>query len=138
MRKRRVIAAMLFASCLGGCASPIDPALVKQRQIQLQRMQTRVFDAGDDKAVARGVIATLQDLNFIIVKTDTERGTISAKKYGDYPIEITVTIQTLPEKQISVHGDARYDSKTIDDPATYQEFFSSLQKSLFLSARAVD
>jgi len=137
MTMTRAIAAILFASFFGGCSPPIDPALVKQHQILLQKMQTRVFDTNDKNAVARGIISTLQDLNFIIAKADTARGTISARKFGDYPIEMTVTIQPLPTTQISVHGEARYNSKIIENPATYQEFFSSLQKSL-LTVRAVD
>lgn len=139
MTNVRAIAAILVSALLaGGCTAPLDPALVRQHQIQLQRMQTRIFDTNDKMAIARGVISALQDLNFIIAEADTARGTFSAKKFGDYPIEMTITIQPMTATHASVHVDARYNSKIIEDPATYQEFFSSLEKSLPVPARAVN
>lgn len=132
----RHIAAILLILFMGGCTPPIDPAVVKQHQLQVQRMQTRVFDTHDRKLVARGVIAALQDLGFIINNADIEQGIIAAKKFGTYPIEMTVTIQAISDKQLLVHGIAQYKLKTIEDPALYEQFFSSLRKSLPLVSRA--
>jgi PBP1b-binding outer membrane lipoprotein LpoB len=130
MTDMRYIAAILLISFISGCASQIDPALVKQRQLQMQRMQTRVFDTNDRKTVTRGVIATMQDLDFIINNLDVEQGIVSAKRFGTYPIDMTVTIQPISSKQILVHGIAQYNLKTIEDPFLYEQFFSSLQKLL--------
>jgi uncharacterized protein YceK len=128
MNTMRYLAIILLVSFISGCASQIDPALVKQRQLQVQRMQTRVFDTNDRSGIVRGVIAAMQDLSFIIDNADAQQGIITAKKYGDYPIEITVTVQPISSKQILVHSIAQYNLKPIEDPFLYEQFFSSLQE----------
>jgi hypothetical protein len=138
MTESRYIAAILFIALVSGCATPIDPAQVKLHQLQVQRMQTRVVDTNNRRSVARGVIATLQDLGFVIDNVDIEQGVIAAKKFGSYPIEMTVTIQSISDKQVLVHGIAQYNLKTIEDPVLYERFFSSLQESLPLAPRPGD
>ena len=124
----RFLAIILLVSFISGCASQIDPALVKQRQLQVQRMQTRVFDTNDRSGIIRGVIAAMQDLNFIIDNADAQQGIVAAKKYGAYPIEMTVTVQSISSNQLLVHGIAQYNLKPIEDPFLYEQFFSSLQE----------
>jgi hypothetical protein len=126
----RYFAAALLVCFIGGCASQIDPAMEKQHQLQIQRMQTKVFDTNNRKGVTRGVIAALQDLDFVINNLDTEQGIVVAKKFGTYPIEMTVTIQPVSNEQVLVHGIAQSRLKTIDDPFLYEQFFSSLQSFL--------
>ncbi len=124
----RYLATILLVSFISGCASQIDPALLKQRQLQVQRMQTRVFDTNDRTGLVRGVVAAMQDLKFIIDNADIQQGIIAAKKYSAYPIEMTVTVQPISSKQILVHGIAQYNLKPIEDPFLYEQFFSSLQE----------
>ena len=124
----RYLATILLVSFISGCASQIDPALVKQRELQVQRMQTRVFDTNNRSGLVRGVIAAMQDLSFVIDNADAQQGIIAAKKYGDYLIEMTVTVQPISRKQILVHGIAQYNLKPIEDPFLYEQFFSSLQE----------
>jgi len=124
----RYLVTILLVSFISGCASQIDPALLKQRQLQIQRMQTRVFDTNDRSGLVRGVVAAMQDLKFIIDNADIQQGIIAAKKYGAYPIEMTVTVQPISSKQILVHGIAQYNLKPIEDPFLYEQFFSSLQE----------
>ena len=124
----RYLATILLASFISGCASQIDPALVKQRELQVQRMQTRIFDTNNRSGLVRGVIAAMQDLSFVIDNADAQQGIIAAKKYGDYLIEMTVTVQPISNRQILVHGIAQYKLKTIEDPFLYEQFFSSLQE----------
>lgn len=138
MTKTYCVAAVLLMTLFGGCASQIDPALVKQREALIQRMQSRVYEASDKKLVARGMISTLQDMNFVINEADAELGAISAKKFGDYPIELSVTIKPISNSLILVHGNAQYHLKTIEDPALYQQLFSSLEKSVSLVAHPID
>lgn len=127
---------LLLTAIIGGCASQIDPALEKQRQLQVQRMQTRVFDTRDRKLLIRGVIAAMQDLNFIISNANIEQGVITAKRFGPYTIEMTVTVQPISDKRILVHGIARYNLRTLEDPFLYEQFFSSLQDFASLVAHA--
>ena len=124
----RYLATILLVSFISGCASQIDPALVKQRELQVQRMQTRIFDTNNRSGLVRGVIAAMQDLSFVIDNADAQEGIIAAKKYGDYLIEMTVTVQPISNRQILVHGIAQYKLKTIEDPFLYEQFFSSLQE----------
>jgi hypothetical protein len=124
----RYLATILLVSFISGCASQIDPALVKQRELQVQRMQTRIFDTNNRSGLVRGVIAAMQDLSFVIDNADAQQGIIAAKKYGDYLIEMTVTVQPISNRQILVHGIAQYKLKTIEDPFLYEQFFSSLQE----------
>ena len=97
-----------------------------------------VYDTNDRTLVTRAVIAALQDLNFVINNVDIQQGLIVAKKFGDYPIELTVTIQSISDKQTLVHEIAQYKLKTIEDPVVYEQFFSSVQKSLPSFARKDD
>ena len=138
MKKINYISVVVLMAILSGCATPIDPALVKQHEAFVQRMQTRVIETNDRSIVTRGMILALQDLNFIINQADAERGVISAKKFGEYPIELSVEIKPISESLVSVHGIARYHSKTIEDPALYDQIFSSLQKSVSRVVHPVD
>lgn len=127
MHKFGILAIMAF---IGGCASQVDPAALKRHQLEVQRMQTRIFDTNDRKELVRGVIGAMQDLNFIINNADVQQGIVTAKKFGPYPIDMTVTIQPVSNRQMLVHGIAQYKLKTIEDPALYGQFFSSLQDFL--------
>jgi len=125
---RCVAGILLLTVLLGGCAAEkVDPALEKQRQIQLQRMQTRTYDTNDKKLVIRGVIAALQDLKFVITNADVDEGIVTAKKFGAYPIDMTVSIQAISDKQMLVHGIAESNLQTIEEPLLYEQFFSSFK-----------
>ena len=124
---RYVAIILLAAGLLGGCATPVDPMQAKQRQLQLERMQTKVIDTRDRNALLRGVITSFQDLNFVIANADSVEGSVVAKKYGAYPIVMTVTVEPLSNTQIKVRGIARHEAEVVEDPFLYEQFFSSLQ-----------
>jgi len=126
----RYFAILAITAFIGGCATPVDPAAIKRHQIQVQEMQTRIYATNDRKELMRGVVAAMQDLNFIISSADAQQGVVTAKKYGPYPIDMTVTIQPVSNRQILVHSIAQYKLTTIEDPALYTQFFSSLQTFL--------
>ena len=87
----------------------------------------------------RTVIATLQDLNFVIQKTDADLGTVTADKYiNNTVLSMSVTVRPRGEKQLLVRANAQYGIKSIDDPQTYQDFFSGLEKAIFLTAQQVE
>ena len=134
MTTTRPFAALLCLSLLGGCASHLDPALAKEHQAQLQRTQSRLFDTNDSKLIIRSTLSALQDFGFIIDKVEPELGTVTAAKFGKYPMSMTITVKTVSKTQTLVRGDAQYNSETIEDPAVYQQFFDALQKSLALAA----
>ena len=107
-------------------------------QVQTRSIQTRAFDTTDRNQTLRTVIATLQDLGFVIDKADEVLGTVSATKLDGYQLRMTVTVRPRGQTQLLVRANAQYKLKAVNDPVIYQDFFVSLEKSMFLTAHAVD
>jgi len=84
------------------------------------------------------VIATLQDLGFIIDKADANLGTISATKLDRYNLRVTVIVVPRGDSQLSVRANAQYNIDPVEDPEPYQQFFDSLSKAMFLTAHQRD
>ena len=101
-------------------------------------MQTRVYESLDKHDTLRSVLATLQDLGFVIDTADYEKATITATKLQDYQLRVTVTVKDRNYNQLAVRANARIDDQIIDDPATYQDFFTVLDKAIFLTRHDVD
>jgi hypothetical protein len=86
----------------------------------------------------RTVIATLQDLGFVVDKADETLGTVSATKLSGYQLRMTVTVRPRGEKQLLVRANAEFGDKAVEDPQPYQNFFIALEKAMFLTAQEVD
>ena len=126
---------------ISGCATTHDARILgADNQVESRSMQTRSFDTSDKNIVIRNVISTLQDLSFVIDKADTDLGTVSATRlYNGNKVRMTVTARSSStNKSTIVRANAQYNLKPIENPKIYQDFFSSLSKSLFLSANAVE
>ena len=111
---------------------------VGSNQVQLRQIQSRAFDTTDKTKTLRTVISTLQDLGFVIDKADLELGSITATKLDGYALRMSVTVRPRNAKQLLVRANAQYQETAVTDPAPYQSFFSSLSKSMFLTAQNVD
>ena len=109
-----------------------------QSQVQTRSIQTRAFDTTDKNKTLRTVIATLQDLAFVVDKADEVLGSVSATKLDGYQLRMTVTVRPRGETQLLVRANAQYNLKAVEDPEIYQDFFTSLGKSMFLTAHNVD
>lgn len=134
---KKLIMIVAGAIFLGGCASTNDRVLDSGDQSQLQKRsyQTRVFDTPDKEKVMRGVISTLQDLSFVIERSDMVLGTVSGTKY-EKNLAIRMTVSVRPKgNQMTVRANGQLNVNPIEDPKAYQDFFSSLEKSLFLTAQ---
>lgn len=107
-------------------------------QVALRQIQTRAFDTTDRKKTLRTVIATLQDLGFVIDKADDELGTVSGTKLDGYSLRMTVTVRPRGAKQTMVRANAQYNVTAVEDPEPYQQFFVALEKAMFLTAQQVD
>lgn len=138
MKLRTTIAILLSATLLGGCMTANQRVLQGGNQVELRSMQTRGFETDDKNMVTRTVIATLQDLHFVIDKADADLGTVSATKLDGYQIKMTVTVRPKSKTMMAVRANATYNLNPIEDPALYQDFFTSLGKAMFLTANQID
>lgn len=141
--EKLVYSATLIALIMvvGGCVSTTgtEQALsAGESQVKLRSIQTRAFDTTDKEKMLRTVIATLQDLGFVIDKADSILGSVSATKLRRYRLKITVTVRPRGATQLLVRANAQFNIKAIEDPTPYQDFFSALSKAIFLTAHAVD
>jgi hypothetical protein len=84
------------------------------------------------------VIATLQDLGFIVDKADNVLGAVSATKLNRYTLRMTVTVRSRGETQLLVRANAQYNITAVENPEPYQQFFDALSKALFLTAQHAD
>jgi len=135
-----VVAATLF---LSGCQTMkervLDSSADGQTSVQLRNIRTRSFDTSDKAKTMRTVIATLQDLGFVVDKADLDLGSVSATKLNGYALRMTVSVRPNESgKAMIVRANAQYNSTAVTEPKPYQDFFVSLQKSLFLQANNVD
>ncbi|MFA5319508.1 MAG: hypothetical protein WC387_04075 [Candidatus Paceibacterota bacterium] len=135
-----VILILLLVVISGGCATPAVSALgTKESQVELRSIQTRVFDTADKKKMMQTVISTMQDLDFVIDKADLLLGSVTGSKFlGQAVVTMSVTVRARGEKQLLVRANAQYGVNSVEDPLTYQDFFTALEKAIFLTAQQVD
>jgi len=139
-RKQRFTTALLFALVfLASCAPSTRQILATQEsQVKLRAIQTRVFDATDTDKMLRTVIATLQDLGFIVDKADHVLGAVSGTKLDQYILRMTVSVRPRGDTQLLVRANAQYNITAVENPEPYQQFFDALSKAVFLTAHPVD
>lgn len=132
---------VLLASIMfSGCVSSRQQLLATgESQVQLRSIQTRAFDTTDKQKMMRTVISTLQDLDFVIDRADLMIGSVTGSKFtANALLKMSVTVRPRGESQLLVRANAQYGIKAIEDPEPYQDFFTSLEKAIFLTAHQVD
>ncbi len=139
----RILLALLAGSAflmLVGCQTDSKQQVlaVTKSQVELRSFQTRAFDTTDKEKTLRTVIATLQDLSFVVDKADAILGTVSGTKLDGYQLRITVTVRPRGETQMLVRANAQYNITAVEDPEPYQQFFAALGRAMFLTAHEVD
>lgn len=138
--KRLAAFAVIGATALvAGCNATMKERILDssdQSQLQKRSYQTRIFDTPDKEKVMRGVISTLQDLSFVVERADMMLGTVSGTKYQQQlAIRMTVSVRPKGTTQMTVRANGQLNIQPIEDPKAYQDFFASLEKSLFLTAQ---
>jgi hypothetical protein len=131
-------AILLSLSLLSGCATTNQRVLDSGDETQLQKRsyQSRIFDTADKEKVLRATISTLQDLGFVIDRADLMLGSVSGTKLDVHQTKITVSVRPKGNDRMLVRANAQFNITPIEDPKHYQDFFASLEKSLFLTAHA--
>ena len=132
---------------LAACATTQDRLLdMETSQVQLRSIQSRAFDTTDKEKTMRAIIATLQDLGFMLDRADYTLGVVAASKaradsyqmQAAAALRVTVTVRPRGEKQLLVRANAEYMRAPVTEPKPYQNFFNSLEKAMFLEAHQVD
>jgi hypothetical protein len=105
--------------------------------MKLRSIQTRTFEVKDRQLAMRGVIAALQDLGFIIERANEPLGLVTAARFAEpnyYDVvAVTVTVRQETAERLTIRANALYNNKPIDDPKVYQNFFATLERSLFIT-----
>ena len=88
MKTKLLWTGLLLAGTLSlhGCGAPQatqDLLAPTDAQMKLRSLQTRSFDLKDRNAAIRGVIASLQDLGFIIERANEGLGLVSAARFAE-------------------------------------------------------
>jgi hypothetical protein len=142
MRQHRPWGIIVIAgfSFVLGCAKPEpsqDLLAPTEAQMKIRSVQTRTFDVKDRQAAMRAVIAALQDLGFIIERANEPLGLVTAARFAEpnyYDVVgVTVTVRTETNGRIMIRANAIYNNKPIEDPKVYQNFFATLERSLFVT-----
>jgi hypothetical protein len=128
------------ALVLPGCAAPRpsqDLLAPTEAQMKLRSIQTRTFDVKDRQLAIRGVIAALQDLDFIIERANEPLGLVTAARFAEPNrhdvVGVTVTVRQETAERFTIRANAIYNNTPIDDPKVYQNFFATLERSLFIT-----
>lgn len=135
------IALFLTGSLLLQACTPPQPGpdllAPTAAQMKLRSYQSRSFEATDPSQAMRGVVAALQDLGFIIERANEPMGLVTAARFAEpnYTdvMGITVTVRPQTEGHMMIRANAIYNNKPIEDPKVYQNFFATLERSLFIN-----
>lgn len=140
--RKYIFIAILFCLALTGCASAASQKQLLQAedsQVKLRGIQTRSFDTTDKEKMLRNIISTLQDLDFVIQKSDLELGSVTGGKFHkNNVLTMSVTVRPKGETQLLVRASAQYGIQAVESPEPYQDFFTALSKAIFLTANQVD
>ena len=107
-----------------------------ENQMTIRQVQTRTYDIADQKLAIRGLINALQDMGFIIERTNNTLGLITAGKLHPNHsglVELTVSIRAANSGQTKIRVNALHNTQVIKDPEEYQRFFTIVERSLFMS-----
>lgn len=126
---------LAVAGCMGTQKNILE---ANESQVKLRSMQSRVFDITDQNLLLRIIIATFQDLGFVIDDAEETLGTVSGTKLSGYVLRMTVSIRPRGTSQMIVRSSLQFNLQTIEDPEPYQYFFSTLSKALFLEAQPIN
>jgi hypothetical protein len=125
---------LLVPACAGPKGPPEELLSLSEAQMKIRSYQIRAFDVKSQDKVVRGVVAALQDLGFLIERANAPMGLVTAGKFaqGGF-VEVTVTVRAKGTSQNEVRINAVFNTQPVEDPKVYQNFFTVVERSLFIS-----
>jgi hypothetical protein len=135
-----IFGALAFTLLLTACVSTQKRLLDSDSsQLQIRSIQTRYFDTVDREQMLRTVMTTLQDFGFVLEAGEAGLGTVTGVKWMNQRLmRITVSVRPRGETQLVVRANCQIGNELVNDPVSYQRFFTALSKSLFLEAQQVE
>ena len=107
-----------------------------EEQTKLRNMQTRTFEVASREEALRGIIAALQDLGFIIERANEPLGLVTASRFAEpnfYDVlSVTVTARAQAAGGMLIRANAIYNNEPVTDPEVYRNFFTTLERSMFI------
>jgi hypothetical protein len=138
LRCALLLTMLSLASCSTPPVPPPDLLAPTAEQAALRQMETRSFEGVDRNQAVRGVMAALQDLGFIIERVNEPLGLVTAARFAEPSysdvVGVTVTVRPQGDQKMEIRVNAIYNNKPITDAKIYQNFFATLQRSLFAGA----
>ena len=143
MKPTPSLLAVLLLACLLGAACASAPREEEtnllaptEEQMKLRTYQSRTFDVASREQAIRGVMAALQDLGFIIERANGELGLVTAARFAEPRyfdvMGVTVTVRPQGKGRMLIRANAIYNNEPVTDPVVYQNFFATLERSLFI------
>jgi len=128
--------ALGFVACTAAPPPTDDLLAVSEEQMKLRTIQTRDFDIEDRRQAMRGVVAALQDLGFIVERANEPMGLVSAARFAEpnfyNVVGVTVTVRQTSATTTTIRINAIFNNAPVTDSKVYQNFFATLQKSMFI------
>lgn len=143
-KRTRLVTVALDCLLVSACGSSKEQLLATTAsQVQLRSIQTRAFDTTDREKTLRTIIATMQDLGFVMDHADHTLGSVSGTKLDraglqNYTLRMSVTVRPRGTTQLVIRANAQYNLVQVEDPEPYQEFFTALGRAMFLEAQQVE
>ncbi len=139
-RVRFPIFPLLLLPLLGGCQWDSRQQVLGTTNTQAAQraISTRAFDTKDRVKVFQAVIATLQDLGFVVDRADEVLGTVSATRFGSDLVRFTVTVRSGGASRTIVRASGQINQHDLSDPAPFQRFYDAMSQALFLQANEID
>lgn len=140
MNSPRLSVVALFGVVLGaGCVHTQDRLLETEKgQLELRQIQCRQFETTDQEKMLRTIMATLQDLGFVMDKADAGLGLVTATKLDGVSFRMTVTVRPRGERNLLVRASGQHGTRPVTAWEPYQRFFAALGKALFLDAQEIE
>ncbi|MDJ0388955.1 hypothetical protein QMO56_12595 [Roseomonas sp. E05] len=139
MHRPAFVALLTLIPLLGACQTDSRQQVLAMTNTQAAQraISTRMFDTADCPKVFQGVLAALQDLGFVVDRADPVLGTVSATRFGEGLVRLTITVRPGEAGRTIVRASGQLNQHELSDPAPFQRFYEALSQALFLQTNQI-